>query len=192
MGEPALKLPSNLDEFLVWEERQPLRYEFVGGVVTAMAGGTADHNTVALSIWAALRARLGRRNCRAFVGDFKVVAPTGASMYPDVALVCPPPPGKATSTKTPTLVVEVLSKSTAGRDDGVKREDYYAIPSLEHYLLVSQDSPSVGLATREADGTWHSRTIEGLERSVDLPHLGLSLPMAEIFADVEFGPTRAA
>lgn len=183
----------SLDEFLAWEERQPLRHEFVGGVVTAMAGGTADHNQIAGNVYVMLRVRLaGRSGCRPYIGDMKVLPPTGEATYPDVAVVCPPPPGQATTTETPSLVVEVLSRSTRGDDSGRKRWGYYAIPTLRHYLLVDQLTPRVEVASREADGTWRSTVVEGLERLVELPGLDLSLPMAEIFEGVEFAASPAA
>ena len=45
MTLPATK-PWTPEEFLAWEERQPLRYEFDGLQPAAMTGGTAAHATV--------------------------------------------------------------------------------------------------------------------------------------------------
>lgn len=157
-----------------------------------MSGGTIDHNTITLNVYSALRTHLRGRPCRAFVNDLKILLPTDEATYPDVAVVCPPPPGQDKSTDAPSLVVEVLSRSTLGDDSGRRRWGYYAIPTMRHYLLVDQLAPRVEVATREADGSWRSTVVEGLGRSVELPGFDLSLPMAEIFEGVEFGSSPAA
>jgi Uma2 family endonuclease len=191
MGEPAVRVGTSLADFLAWEERQPERWELVAGVVRMMAGGTADHNLIATNLLVALRSRLGGRPCRAFINDLKVTAPRGESTYPDLVLVCPPPSGRATVVEAPTLVAEVLSPSTEGDDEGRKRWLYYSIPALRHYLLIDQRRATVEVATREPDGTWRSAVVEGLDRALELPALGLSVPLAEIYAEVELEPTRA-
>ena len=45
----SLPKPWTLDDFLAWEARQPERYEFVGGVVRMMVGGTLAHNRITLT-----------------------------------------------------------------------------------------------------------------------------------------------
>ena len=57
MSNVAEKLMS-LDEFLAWERDQPERYEYAGGVVKMMTGGSLDHSTIASNLWTALRDRL--------------------------------------------------------------------------------------------------------------------------------------
>ena len=42
----ALQKPMTLAEFLAWEERQELRYEFDGFGPVAMTGGTLEHEAI--------------------------------------------------------------------------------------------------------------------------------------------------
>jgi len=49
MAEPSPK-PWTLTDYLAWESQQPERYEFVGGVLRAMVGGTVDHNAITLNL----------------------------------------------------------------------------------------------------------------------------------------------
>ena len=42
----AVRKPMSLAEFLEWEERQELRYEFDGVEPSAMTGGTVGHATI--------------------------------------------------------------------------------------------------------------------------------------------------
>jgi Uma2 family endonuclease len=83
-------------------------------------------------------------------------------------------------------VAEVLPLGGAGDEGGRKRWLYYSIPSLRHYLLVDQRQPTAEVATREPDGTWRSAVVEGVEGTLELPALGLSIPLAEVYADVDF------
>ena len=62
-----------LDEFLDWERRQELRYEFDGTRPVAMTGGTVEHSEIATSLVEALRRRSAGKPCRAFRGDLKVL-----------------------------------------------------------------------------------------------------------------------
>ncbi|GGA30934.1 Uma2 family endonuclease [Okeania sp. KiyG1] len=36
-------------EYLDWEEKQPIKYEYMNGRVFAMTGGTIPHNDIALT-----------------------------------------------------------------------------------------------------------------------------------------------
>ena len=46
----ALLRPMTLDEFLAWERRQELRYEFDGTRAVAMTGGTVEHSVIATNL----------------------------------------------------------------------------------------------------------------------------------------------
>ncbi len=151
-----------------------------------MTGGTIGHNRITLNVADALRQRLQGGACETFVNDVKVVSPDGDVMYPDAVVVCGAIPDEATSIETPVVVVEVLSKSTAERDHGLKRWAYQKIPSLGHYVLIAQDEPAVEVATRADDGSWRSVLHEGLDARLQLDTLGVELGLAEIFARVSF------
>jgi Uma2 family endonuclease len=43
--------PMTVEEFLDWERRQELRYEFDGFHAVAMTGGTANHAVIADKSW---------------------------------------------------------------------------------------------------------------------------------------------
>jgi Uma2 family endonuclease len=81
--------------------------------------------------------------------------------------------------------VEVLSKSTEAYDRGTKFDFYKTIPSLKGYLLVSQDKPKIDHFARCDDG-WFLSSAAGLDASIRIPELDVSLALAEIYAKVEF------
>ena len=183
----------SLAEFLAWERQQPERYERVAGVVRMMTGGTIAHNRITLDVADAFRQQLRGGNCETFVSDVKVVSPDGDVMYPDVVVVCGTIPDRATEVETPIVVVEVLSESTAERDHGRKRWAYQTIPSLQHYLLIGQDEPTVEVASRADDGSWRSVIHRGLDARLRLDAPGIEeVSLAEVFARVTFAPPSPA
>jgi len=192
MAEPALKFESDATAFLDWEERQAERYELVGGVVRMMVGGTIGHNTAADNILVALANRLRGKPCRAWRGDTKVQAPGGEIMYPDVLVSCTPRRPDETVIDDPVLVVEVLSPSTAHHDQAEKRWAYQTIESLRQLVFVAPNEAKVELVTRQEGGTWLVSFITGIEAELALTCLGLPLPMAEIYADIDLAGVAAS
>lgn len=185
MAEPALPIVRTVDEFLAWEERQAERYEFVGGVLRLMSGGTANHDLVGMNIGGALRAALRGGACFVHGSNLKIRSPDRAVMYPDVFVRCGENRGDAQVIDDPVLVVEVLSPSTQRDDLTLKRWAYQAIPTLQAILLVSARSAAIELAEREPDGSWRSRHYRGLDVAVPLAALGIELPAAEVYMGVD-------
>lgn len=146
-------------DYLAHEEACNTKNEFLGGQIYAMAGASPQHNRLCLAMGALLLPQLASGRCRAHSSDQRVrVLATGLATYPDVTVVCgpleldPDDPRHHTATN-PTLLVEVLSPSTAAYDRGEKFEHYRQIESLRQYVLVSQDEREVEVRTR-TEGGW--------------------------------------
>jgi Uma2 family endonuclease len=182
----------SLEGFLAWEERQGLRYERVGGVVRAMAGGTRAHDKIAGNLRFALREPARRRGCELFGSDVKVVTPRGDVTYPDLTVRCGPGDDRATTVVDPVLVVEVLSEGTAQHDLIRKRLAYKTIPSLRVILYVAQDRPRIDLVRRGPDGRWDDgEPAIGLDAVLDLPELGCAIPLCAVYEDVSLAEPGA-
>lgn len=171
--------PWTLDEFLDWERAQAERYEYVGGVIRMMTGGSNDHRRILGNAYRALANRLVGGGCEAFVEGPKILV-HDQSLYPDVAVICGEVLPKADYAVDAVVIVEVLSPSTDAYDRGAKWQAYQALPSLRHYLLVSQDACVVDLYTREGDG-WRPMRFKGQESTVPLTALEFDLPIAELY-----------
>lgn len=192
MAEPALKIPIDPDAFLEWEARQAERYELVGGVVRMMVGGTIGHNTAADNILVALAKRLRGSSCRAWRGDTRVLGTDGEIMYPDVMVSCSPRRPDETVIDDPVLVVDVLSPSTVHYDQADKRWAYQAIDSLRQLVFVSPAEAKAEVVTRQQDDTWLVSFVTGIDAALPLACLDLTLPMAEIYADIELPSSESA
>jgi Uma2 family endonuclease len=119
------------------------------------------------------------------------VADSGLYAYPDLAVVCGNPEFLTPSETTllnPVVIVEVLSPSTEAYDRGKKFHCYESLPSLKHYVLVSSESALIDALTRGASGNWDLRTYRGPDGNLDLPAIGVTIPIAEIYANVTFDP----
>jgi Uma2 family endonuclease len=177
-----LRRPMALDEFLAWEERQGLRYEFDGVAPVAMVGGTAEHHDIAQNLTEALRRRLRGGPCRAFQQTMKVRV-VGRIRYPDVVVTCAPVPRGTKVIDQPLAVFEVASEGTARTDRVAKFAEYRDTPSIEHYVILEQAAP-VALVFSRADD-WRARNVTD---ALALPALEVEVPLAEVYAGVEFPP----
>jgi Uma2 family endonuclease len=171
--------PWTVDEFLAWEREQEERYEYVGGVVRMMVGGTLDHNTIVGNVFSGLRSRSRGGPCRVFFASVKVNSGT-ATIYPDVVVTCTPASGRSDVALDPEIVVEVLSRSTQGFDRGAKLDAYQQIASLKQYGLVAQEEFRVSVFERE-DGGWRYRTLQDPADSLTFAVAGAKMSLAEIY-----------
>lgn len=176
--------PLTLSEFLTWERRQPERYEYVGNEIRMMVGGTVNHARIVRNITLGLQNALGGRGCEAFQEGLKVVAAEQVH-YPDVVVTCTPLDGRSDVVNAPSLIVEVLSPSTANHDLGLKRRNHTMLPSLQAYVVVAQDRMRVVVCARAGDD-WAETTLTRPDEAVTIPALDLALPLSEIYSGVDF------
>jgi Uma2 family endonuclease len=187
----ALKLNIiTIEDYLAGELVSPVKHEYLGGNVYAMAGGSNRHNAIAGNFFAALHSRLRGKPCRPFNSDTKVrvLFPSHTRFYyPDAMVVCRPSDERLSYQEEPVIIVEVLSRSTQRLDEGEKREAYFQLPSLLAYVLVDQERQRLTI-WRRGDQGFQAEALEGLDASLDLPELGFSIPFSEIYEGVEPGP----
>ena len=120
----------------------------------------------------------------------------GLRCYPDAAVYCEPieddpEDAEGEAATNPSVIFEVLSKSTEGYDRGLKAESFRSIESLKAYVLISQDRPHVELQERLEDGTWRLSWAAGLEGILRLPHINVEVPLAKLYDRVKFTATAA-
>jgi Uma2 family endonuclease len=186
MSNAAEQLMS-LDEFLAWERDQSERYEYAGGVITMITGGSLDHWTIASNLWTALRDQLRGTTCRAFRGDSKIIA-NHSIRYPDLSVTCTQVRGTDDLVLDPILIIEVISPSTEREDRGRKKFDHFAKPSIRQYALIEQDERRIDLYTRTG-ASWIDEVIEG-EAVLNLSSIGVEISLDTIYEDTELDATR--
>ena len=178
-------------DYLVWEETQTERHEYLGGDVFAMAGGSTAHNTISLNIAMALRTHTRATPCRVYMADVKLrVEAASASFYPDVFVTCSAADAaRSNQQQDALLIVEVLSPSTEGYDRGDKFAAYRMIPGLQAVVFVAQDKPHIEAFIRSTDGgLWTLHEASGLDAQLTCPTAERSFvfPLAELYVEVDF------
>jgi Uma2 family endonuclease len=175
------------DEYLQGELGSEIRHEYVAGNVYAISGGTLNHQRISRNFMRVAGNQLAGKPCFPTGSDFKLRVPLGqgdeAFYYPDGMIICVPVPGDALFTDSPSVILEVLSPSTRRNDEVQKFRDYLTIPSLETYILAETDSPFLTLHRREGAG-FHRETLSGPDAILDLPEVGISISLAELYQDV--------
>jgi Uma2 family endonuclease len=187
---PVAKPQISPQEYLALERRSDRRNEYVDGEMWAMTGASRRHNLISLNLGAELRAGLKDRPCEVYVSDMRVKAGSGKPyFYPDVVVVCGEPGFEDEETDTllnPTVIAEVLSKSTEAFDRGEKSRRYRAMSSLTDYLLVSQTEPRVEHYRRHSDDTWLLSETSDLDATIEIESIQAAVSLAEIYDRVDF------
>lgn len=177
--------------YLDWEVQQPDKHEYIRGEVYAMAGGEDRHQTAGGNVYMLLRQHLSGTPCRVYMSDVRVQTEE-AYFYPDVFVTCSARDAQDRLVKRePTLVVEVLSPSTAAFDAGAKFAHYRSVASLQEYALVDLDRRSVDVFRKSPEGLWvlHPHTETD---TLELASVKLRCPTAAVFSDLEDASTPAA
>ena len=189
MGLPQRVVTYTPAEYLRREREASYRSEYLRGEIFAMTGGSLKQSQIKTNILGELRNRLKGRPCAPYDCDLRIKCATGLYTYPDASVICNEPEfddARKDTVLNPTLLVEVLSKTTEAYDRGKKFDHYRTIAALREYVLVSQDEPMIQRFLRNDDETWTLTAVAGLEQTIALRSIGVDLPLAEVYERVDF------
>ena len=179
------------EEYLALERDALTKSEYFEGTLLAMSGASENHILLQMSVGVALYPQLRRRGCRIYGSDMRVKIPSHRTYtYPDLTIVCGEPQfedGRRDTLLNPTVIIEILSPSTAIDDRTGKFARYRQLPSLREHFLFAQDAPSIERLTRQPDDQWLWSIAEWLTDTIDIVTIGCSLSLADIYADLELG-----
>lgn len=185
MPQARAKTAFTADSYLAWEERNPSKHEYLAGEIFAMVGATDAHVTITGNLFTLLRAHVRGRPCRVYMADMKLRVDTAdAFFYPDLLVTCAPEDHVSSRFKRqPTLLVEVLSATTAAFDRGQKFAIYRQLPSLREYVLIEQDRMSVECFRRDERNRWVLQAY-GPGDQVELSSLEFGTTIEALYEDV--------
>ena len=184
MGQPALRTGLSPEEYLAFERASDQRHEYADGEIFAMSGGTLRHSLLAANVIGELRSALRARPCRVFTSDMRLKIPAaGRYTYSDAGVVC----GRAAfedevqdTLLNPSVIFEVLSKSSELYDRGDKFAMYRTLDSLKDYVLVAQKHVRIEHFNRQPNDTWLLRVLGAGER-LSLTSIGCELAVDEVY-----------
>ena len=169
-------------DYLAGELQSDVRHEYIDGEVYAMAGAHKDHNRIAGEVFRILANHLQDNPCQPYASDMKVKVDK-SFFYPDVMVDCS---GKEEDyyTEFPTIIVEVLSKSTRQHDKTFKRQAYFQIPSLQEYILIEQDFVEIERWYKTQDNHWE-QSVHYLGDDITFASLNLTVTVEDIYRRVK-------
>jgi len=174
-------------EYLALEEVGDVKHEYVDGYLYAMSGGTLDHNTIANTVRRILGNHLadavsGGNGCDLRGPDVQLRCSPTVYYYPDALVTCGQTlVGSATELHDATLVVEVLSDSTATRDRGEKFTNYQLLPSFAEYLLIDGRARAAERFYHAPDGSWSYHRYAA-DSTLTLQSIGFAAPLNTFYA----------
>jgi Uma2 family endonuclease len=181
-------------DYLEAEAASPERHALHDGVVYAMTGGSTAHAVLTAELLRLLGNALAASPCFAASGDQRLYIDEDNATYADAVVLCPPlrrPPQDPHAVCNPTVIVEVLSPSTAAWDRGGKFDLYAQLPSLRTVLFIEQDQWRVEQRDRLDGGGWRLQA-HGPGGVVRLDQPALTLEVDALYQRVEAagGPGR--
>lgn len=177
-----------VSEYLEREETSETKSEYYDGEIFAMAGASREHNTIVFNLAGIIGPQLVGGPCQGFPSDMRTRLPSGLYTYPDVIIVC----GKQEFAKenadtliNPTVVIEVLSPSTADYDTGKKFRWYQQTASIQEIVFVAQKEPRIQVFRRDGS-SWKYDEAAALDKTIQIETGGVMLALGEVYRNVEF------
>jgi Uma2 family endonuclease len=178
----------SVEEYFEIENHSEIRHEFEDGILIPMPGETLNANEIAGNISATLRKELRQKGYRIFTHDIRtIVHERRLYRYPDLVITASNTIKDIRHVTEPVLIVEVLSESTEDIDRNKKFRQYTALPSLQYYLMIHQDMALIEFYQRKENSkTFEFNFFDRLSETIDLPVLGTSISMEDIYEGIEF------
>ncbi len=178
------------EEYLAFEREAEEKHEFIDGEIVAMAGASREHNLIGTNVTVDLGYQLRGKKCELYANDMRVRIRNGRYGYPDVVIVCDEPQfddDEFDILLNPTIIVEVLSKSTRFRDKTEKLIAYQKMDSLRECLLIEQIEPRVEHYIKQTSKQWLLKIYEELNEVIVLESVDCQISLADVYAQIEFG-----
>jgi len=177
-------LPTHMSKaaFIDWAEGREGRYELVRGRVVMMPGSSRRHGIIVTNLLVKLRSSLDPQLWQV-IGEFGLDAEPETLRYPDIVVDAVGGGGKDYTAISPVLLVEVLSPSTAEIDLGDKAAEYLQLPSLQCYIVFSQDEPKAWTWLRGTNGFEAGpQIVAGENQIIRIEALGVDLALSDIYS----------
>ena len=188
MGLPKFKTKISVEDYLESEKYSPVRREYVDGEVFAMAGASDNHGRIVINLTTILSLHLRNSPCEPFSNDIKVQVRNNVYYYPNILVSCEENPESPYFRNNPTLIIEIVSRSTERVDRTEKVFLYQQIPSVQEYVVVDQYRMEVQVHRRQENGGWITYFFNETSDIVEFTSIDLTIPLPEIYRRVTFEP----
>ncbi|BBD66665.1 hypothetical protein NIES4072_60610 [Nostoc commune NIES-4072] len=183
------------EEYLELEEAADYKSEYIDGEIIPMAGGTVNHNQIALNLSTELNFAFKKQNYRVFMGDVRLwILQKRTYTYPDVMILAGEPEffnNRKDIILNPQIIVEVLSKSTKGYDREDKFQAYRTISTFQEYLLIDPTRIHVDQFSKTGKKQWTLREYDEEDEAIALVTVPFEISLQDLYNKVKFEPVES-
>lgn len=180
----------SIEEYLEHEETSECRSEYHDGEIIPMTGGSINHNQIIINLVIALTLSLKEQNYRVYASDLRLWIPRYREYtYPDVLIIQGEPifqEGRQNTVINPSIIIEVLSKSTSSRDRGDKFTYYRSIPEFQEYILIDQYQVHIEQFSKTPEGNWLFKESDDEAGILTLVSANCQITHRQIYERVNF------
>lgn len=175
------------EEYLIFERQADERHEFVEGIIYAMSGASRAHNIITVNIASAFNNQFKGRNCNVYASDMRVKVNQTDYTYPDIVAVCGESELEDEHFDTllnPTIIIEVLSKSTERYDKSKKADLYRTLDTVQDYILVAQSQYYIEHYQRQNQHQWLLTVLTDINQTLVLKSVDTKISVQDIYDKV--------
>ena len=193
VNEPAIAYSQqkiSIEAYLEMENAAIEKHEYYKGEVFAMSGAKMPHNNISSNLLIALGIKLKGKKCKPYGSDMRTHIPSNTLFtYPDISIVC----GEAETLNddeynvlNPTVIIEVLSKSTKNYDRGEKFKLYRDIETLKEYVLIDSESLHIEIFRLNDKNHWELEEYNDANNELKIKAIDETVLIADIYEGVNF------
>ncbi|WP_414544463.1 Uma2 family endonuclease [Nostoc sp. CCY0012] len=180
----------SIEEYLAHEETAEYRSEYRDGEIVPMTGGSINHNQIIVNLVIALGLALREQDYLVYTSDLRLWIPRYREYtYPDILIIKDEAifqEGRTDTVLNPSIIFEVLSKSTSSRDRGDKFTYYRSIPEFQEYILIDQYQLHVEQFSKTPEGNWLFKESDDEDGILTLAAANSQIPHRQIYKKVKF------
>ncbi|GBE93557.1 Uma2 family endonuclease [Nostoc cycadae] len=178
------------EEYLQLEEAAEYKSEYIDGQIIPMAGGTINHNQIALNLSTELNYAFKKQSYRIYMSDVRLwISQKRIYTYPDVMIIAGEPEffnNRQDIITNPQIIVEVLSKSIINYDYEDKFAAYRKIPTFQEYLLIDQYRLHVEQFSKIGKKQWNLREYDEEDNAIAFASVPLEISLQDLYNKVNF------
>ncbi|WP_107669386.1 Uma2 family endonuclease [Cyanothece sp. BG0011] len=176
----------SIEDYLKQEEKADVKSEYINGKIIPMAGGTVNHNQIAVNITTELNYAFKKQDYRVYMGDVRLWIPEkNIFTYPDIMVINGDPiyyENRKDTILNPILIIEVLSPSTENYDKEGKFSAYRTIQGFSEYMLLSQTKIYGEKFTKTDEKTWLFQEFHQEDQAIQVQLENISLQFDDIYS----------
>ena len=176
------------EQYLESERLALEKHEFYLGEIFAMSGASFRHNQIFKNTYGNLFNKLKGKPCQPYGSDLRIhIHNNSLYTYPDISIICGKPEMTDTVKDTitnPSVIIEILSKSTYDYDKGQKFTLYRDIDSLREYILIDSMSFRVEHYFKNEDSSWTLKDYRTIDDKLNIETISADLLLSDVYVDV--------